>query len=124
MASEIRHRRLSAFFRSKVLNGLMIAVINGLLLMACLHQTALPVAFGSLAMLLFIVYSLWIWIKKPKTVVVNDWLSDINGYYTLYFLIVIGFDLANPWWYITPIALANIPLLIALTNHKDRPFDI
>lgn len=124
MASEIRHRRLSAFYRSKVLNGLMIAVVTCLLLMAYSRDTAFPVICGALALLLFIAYTPWIWVKKPGAVVINDWLSDINGYYTLYFLLAVGFGLANPWWYITPVALAIIPLFIALTGYKDQRFDI
>lgn len=124
MTTVIRHRRLSAFFHSKALNGLMSAVITSLLLMAYTRDTVLPVMCGSAAMLMFIAYALWIWVKKPKTVVINDCLSNINGLYTFYYLIAIGVDPANPWWYIIPIALASVPLLIALTNYRDERFDI
>lgn len=124
MQQDIIHHRLHAFFRSKVLNALMIVVIVSLLLMAYTKSMLLPVICGSIALLLFIGYSLWLWIKKPKSIIINNWLSNINGAFTLYYLIITATDAPNQWWYITPIAFSVILLFISLVNNKDENYDI
>lgn len=124
MQQDIIHRRLHAFFRSKVLNALMIVVIVSLLLMAYTKSMLLPVICGSIALLLFIGYSLWLWIKKPKSIIINNWLSNLNGAFTLYYLIITATDAPNQWWYITPIAFSVILLFISLVNNQDENYDI
>ncbi|MDE6301925.1 MAG: hypothetical protein K2M19_09445 [Muribaculaceae bacterium] len=121
---EIRHRRLHAFYQSKVLNALMIVAIVSLLLMFYTRLMLLPVICGSLALLLFIGYSLWLWIKKPKSIMINEWLSTFSGLFTLYFLIVGAVDSENEWWYIVPVSVSVIVLFITLINNKDERFDI
>lgn len=88
MNQNIRHRRLHAFYRSKVLNALLIVVIVSLFLMNYTGFVLLPLLCSSLAMLFFLGYSLWLWIKKPKYIVINNRLSNISGAFTLYFLII------------------------------------
>ena len=124
MKKEIRHRRLHAFYQSKVLNALMIVIIVNLLLMAYLSSMLLPAICGSLALLFYICYALWLWIKKPRTIIINSWLSNINGWYTLYFLIIAALKSSNPWWYITPAALAVVALFILLITGHDESFEI
>lgn len=124
MEHDIQHRRLHAFYRSKVLNALMIVVIVSLLLMAYTKSMLLPVICGTLALLFFIGYSLWLWIKKPKSIIINNWLSNLNGAFTLYYLIIISINAPNQWWYITPIAFSVVLLFISLINNQDEKFDI
>lgn len=124
MVQEIKHRRLQAFYRSKVLNALMIVVIVSLLLRAYTKSMLLPVICSSLAIAFFIGYSLWLWIKKPKSIIVNEWLSNLNGWYTIYFLIIIAMDAPNQWWYITPIVFSVVLLFISMINNQDEKFDI
>ena len=124
MKKEIRHRRLHAFYQSKVLNALMIVIIVNLLLMAYMSSMLLPAICGSLSLLFYIGYELWIWIKKPRTIIINSWLSNINGWYTLYFLIIAALKSSNPWWYITPAALAVVALFILLITGHDESFEI
>lgn len=124
MQQDIIHHRLHAFFRSKVLNALMIVIIVSLLLMAYTKSMLLPVICGSLALLFFIGYSLWLWIKKPKSIIINNWLSDLNGSFTIYFLIINAMDAPNQWWYITPIVFSVVLLFISLVNNQDEKFDI
>lgn len=124
MKREIRHRRLQAFFKSKVLNSLMIVVIVSLLLMAYTGSMLLPAVCGTLALLFFIGYSLWLWIKKPKSIIINRWLSDMSGLFTLYFLIISAMKAPNQWWYITPVVLAVVLLFISLLKNHDEKFDI
>lgn len=124
MKQGIRHRRLHAFFRSKVLNSLMVVVVVCLFMMNDSQTMELSVACGSLAMLFFIGYSLWFWIKKPKSIVINEWLSNINSAYILYFLIVRAMTGPNRWWYITPVLFAVILLFVALINKEDKNFEI
>lgn len=124
MKKEIRHRRLHAFYQSKVLNALMIVIIVNLLLMAYMSSMLLPAICGSLALLFYICYALWLWIKKPRTIIINSWLSNINGWYTLYFLIIVALKSSNPRWYITPAALAVVALFILLITDHDESFEI
>ena len=124
MKKEIRHRRLHAFYQSKVLNALMIVIIVNLLLMAYMSSMLLPAICGSLALLFYIGYALWLWIKKPRTIIINSWLSNINGWYTLYFLIIVALKSSNPRWYITPAALAVVALFILLITDHDESFEI
>lgn len=125
MNQNIRHRRLHAFYRSKVLNALIIVVIVSQFLMNYTGFMLLPLLCSSLAMLFFIGYSLWLWIKKPKYVVINNWLSNMCGAFALYYLIISAMKAPNHWWYITPVALAVILLFISLINkHQDEIFEI
>ena len=124
MSKNIRYRRLHAFYRSKVLNALMIVIIVCLMLMAYTHMMLLPVVCGSLAMACFVGYSLWLWVKKPQSITISNWLSDINGWFTLYFLIVVAMDVANQWWYISPVALAVLILFVSLVRNRDEQFNI
>lgn len=124
MKQDIKHRRLHAFFRSKVLNALMIVVIVSLLLMAYTKAMLLPVICGSTAFALFVGYSLWLWIKKPKSIVINNWLSNLNGWFFLYYLIINAMDAPNQWWYITPIVFSVFLLFISLINNQDEIYDI
>jgi len=92
--------------------------------MAYTKSMLLPVICGSLALLFFIGYSLWLWIKKPKSIIINNWLSDLNGSFTIYFLIINVMDAPNQWWYITPIVFSVVLLFISLVNNQDEKFDI
>ncbi|MDE6454158.1 MAG: hypothetical protein K2L27_08145 [Muribaculaceae bacterium] len=124
MKIEIRHRRLYAFFRSKVLNALMIVVILSLLLMAYTQQILLPAICGATAFAFFAGYSFWFWIKKPERIIINHRLSDINGLFTLYFLIVSATPAPSQWWYIAPAAFAVVILFILLAKSYDEAFAI
>ena len=92
--------------------------------MACMKSMLLPLICSSLALLFFVGYSLWFWIKKPTCIIIDYWLSNLNVAFTLYFLIVMAMDAPNQWWYITPIALSVVLLFIALINNQEERFDI
>lgn len=121
---EIRHRRLYAFYESKVLNALMITVVTSLLLAAYTQSMLMPIICGAIALTCFIGYSIWLWVKKPQKIVINKWLSYMNGWFTLYFLIITAMDAPNKWWYITPICFAVCILCISLIRNQDEMFDI
>lgn len=124
MKLEIRHRRLHAFYSSKVLNGLMIVIVVSLLLMGYTQSMVLPVICGAIALSFFIGYSLWLWIKKPKSIIINNRLSNVSGVVTLYFLIIIAIDATNEWWYIIPIAFSVVILFISMIDNRDEKYDI
>lgn len=124
MKCEIRHRRLYAFYRSKVLNALVIAIIVSFMLIDCTRTMLLPMICGSIATSFFVGYSLWLWIKKPVRVTINNWLSDIAGWFILYFLIVGAMHAANQWWYFFPIIMALLVLIISLFRNQDESFEI
>lgn len=63
--------------------------------------------------------------KKPERIIINRWLSGINGWFTLYYLIISAMKAPNEWWYITPVAFAVVLLFISLVkDQNDEPFDI
>lgn len=124
MEQEIRHKRLHAFFESKVLNILIMVTITGLLIMACSGTMLLPVFCSTLALLLFIGYSLWLWLKKPAMIIINPLISNICSLYVLYFMIIAVVKPANDWWYIIPSALSVAILFIALTTYQDQHYNI
>lgn len=125
MKEEIRHRRLYAFYHSKVLNALMIVIIVGIFLMGYYKSYLLPVICSATGFLLFIGYTAWLWIKKPQKIMINNWLSDISGSFTLYFLIVTALKAENQWWYIFPIVCAVLILFLCMINPKgDKTFII
>lgn len=124
MKQVIRHRRLNAFYKSKVLNALIVVVVICLMIAAYSQSLFLPAVCGSLAMLFFVGYSLWLWIKKPKTIVINEWLSSVCSCFVFYYLIITLFDGLNRWWYMAPIVLSMVVLTATLLNFKDEKFDI
>lgn len=125
MNKEIRHRRLYAFYHSKVLNALMIVIIIGIFLMGYYKSYLLPAICSATGFLLFLGYTTWLWIKKPNEIVINKWLSDISGTFTIYFLIVSAMKAANQWWYIFPVVCAVLILFIVMINPKnDKTFII
>lgn len=94
-------------------------------MIAAYSQTLfLPVICGSLAMLFFVGYSLWLWIKKPKTIVINPWLSSVCSCFVCYYLITTLFDGLSRWWYMIPIVLSVIVLTTTFLNYKDEKYDI
>lgn len=123
-STKIRHRRLYAFFESKVLNALMITIVTCIFLMAYTQSMLLPVICSSIALIGFIGYTLWIWLKKPQRIPINKWLSGINGCFTLYFIIIMPMDAPNKWWYITPICFSVCTLCISLIRNQDEWFEI
>ena len=84
----------------------------------------LPIICGSLALLFFIGYSLWLWIRKPGCIVINGFLSDYNGYLIVYFLIVGALKTPKQWWYIFPVVSSVILFFIVMIKNFDSQFDI
>lgn len=78
----------------------------------------------SAGLLFFIGYSLWLWIKKSKSIVINSLLSNLSGVLTLYYLIILAIKADNEWWYITPIALSVVLLFVVLISNTDEKFEI
>ena len=124
MKQEIKHRRLYAFFNSKVLNVLYVMGVLSLLQVGYLKSMELPVVCSSASFALFIGYSLWLWIKKPKQIVVNVWLSDLTIWFTLFFLIVAAMKATSWMWYTFPIVAAIVMWFIDMIYPHDKLFDI
>ena len=121
---KIRHRRLYAFFESKVLNVLMLIVEICLMAMACTQSMLLPTICGTAALMSFLGYAIWFWVRKPQQIIIDKCLSGINGWFTLYFLIVMAMDAPNRWWYIMPISIAICVVIVCLLRKQGKCFDI
>lgn len=124
MTEQIRHRRLHAFYNSKVLNALAIVMVVGLSSSICYNLLTLPLICVAIALLLFIAYSLWLWIKKPAKIVIDSRLSNISSAFLYYYLIILTIKATNEWWYIVPCVCAIAVLFICLIKPKDQMFNI
>lgn len=124
MRQEIRHRRLYAFYQSKVLNTLMIVTVISLMQIGYLQSMVMPVICSSVSLALFIGYTLWLWIRKPKQITIDTWLSNLSIWFTLYFVVVVAMKDLTQWWYIFPIVAAIILMFINLVRPHDELFDI
>ena len=124
MEQQIRHRRLYAFYRSKALNALMICFLLSIILSLCVKPVIFPQICAAVSGAIFVGYALWIWIARPRRIVINDWLSNVSGLYFIYFLAVPWMKSPDPWWYTAP-ALAAIPLLFIFSlNAGDENFEV
>lgn len=128
MGRNIRHPRLHAFYQSKVLNALMIVLIDALLIldwfMMSGYDWILPVICSAVAFVLFVGYSIWLWVWKPRTIVIDSRLSDMSWYLTLYFLAVVAMKASNRWWYIFPIVCSVVMFIMSLVKPKDERYVI
>ncbi len=124
MENNIRHRRLYAFFNSTLLNSMETTAIISLMLMGYCNDILMPSICASLSFVIFIGYSLWFWIKKPRTEMINTWLSNISSLYVLYFLIVVATKTESQIWYAIPAARGIITLFITLIWRKSILFFI
>lgn len=124
MKQQIRHRRLYAFYNSKVLNALYLVGIISLTQIGYFQSLIMPILFSSISFALFIGYSLWLWIRKPDRIVINEWLSGLTIWFTIYFLIISAMKDTAWWWHAFPMASAIIIMFINLVSPKDKPFNI
>lgn len=121
----IRHRRLYAFYNSRVLNLLMILIIASLMLADATPMSVFPLMCTAVLFLLFVGYSLWLWIKKPRHIVIDARLSDFSGLLVVYFIIGPAFpDGVMPWWNFGGLLVAFLFLLISFVWPKAQTFDI
>lgn len=124
MENKIKYTRLYAFFNSKTLNVLMMTIITSLFIILLTDSLALPAICGSIAMVCFIAYALWLWIKKPRTIVVNTLLSNISSAFTFYFVIIVAARVSDRLFFVAPIILFVVVLFIASANYRDRIYDV
>lgn len=125
MEQQIRHRRLYAFYNSKALNVLLLIGVLSLLQTGYSEATPVPaIACSAVAFILFIGYTLWIWIKKPKQIIINTWLSNLTIWFTLYYLIIIQPNDLSWWWFATPVMAAIIIYFIDMIRPHDELFEI
>lgn len=117
---EIRHKRLHAFYESKVLNGLCVVTVVSLFAMFYTEMMLAACVCAAMAFLCFIGYTIWFWVRKPKEIVVNKLLSDVSGLFVLYFLIVGAIKSPSQWWYIFPIVAGVALLCITLMTDHDK----
>lgn len=124
MNIKIKHRRLYAFYNSKVLNAMSISVAIMLPLLKY-TEIALPVLIAVvLAILLFVAYSCWIWFRKPSVVTINRWLSDLSTYFMFYALVVIAIKSDSFLCPSFSLVAGLIVLFITSLKNRDERFEI
>lgn len=124
MEQEIRHRRLHAFMFSKVLNAMMTLVVVNLFLMAYTRSMLLPALCGLVALVFFIGYALWLWVKKPRVITLNRRMSVVSRFLLYYYLIVSAMKEPGSWWYIFPLVMAVVLTGVSLIDNRDEEFSI
>ena len=92
---KIENRRLYAFLRSQTLTILMDMAFSCLFLMPYLNDLIIPAIIGGVIFSVAIGYSIWFWIKKPKEIIINNWLSNISSVFLFYWFIVNAMDNPN-----------------------------
>ncbi len=123
MGYEIRHKRLYAFYNSRVLNVLMGIEVMMLCLMGYSGYMVVPGIVAGIILLGMIVYSAWLWIKKPAQIVIDKRLSDLSMYTTLFFIIVLVADPANRLWYLAPAACTLVILLLSFIKNDSATYE-
>ena len=118
---KIENRRLYAFLRSQTLTILMLLAFSCLFLMPYLNDLIIPGIIGGVIFSVAIGYSIWFWIKKPKEIVINNWLSNISSVFLFYWFIVNAMDNPNKILYIIPI-ICLVPLFVIVLV-KQRGFE-
>ena len=118
---KIENRRLYAFLRSQTLTILMLLEFSCLFLMPYLNDLIIPGIIGGVIFSVAIGYSIWFWIKKPKEIVINNWLSNISSVFLFYWFIVNAMDNPNKILYIIPI-ICLVPLFVIVLV-KQRGFE-
>lgn len=124
MNNKIRHRRLYAFYNSKVLNVLYLLFVISLLQIGYMESMLMPLVCSAVILALFIGYALWLWIRKPKRIIINSWLSDLTIWFSIYFVAVAAMDAASWLWYAFPTVAAIVVCFINMIRPHDEPFDI
>ena len=124
MELEVRHKRLYAFYNSLVLNVLMCIEVILLCVMGYSRMMVLPGVLAGILLLVMLGYSAWVWIKKPREIVIDKWLADVSAYSTILFLIVLAIDPDDRWWYLVPAASTFIILITALIKKRSQKFSI
>ena len=121
---KIENRRLYAFLRSQTLNILMLLDFSSLFLMLCLNDLIIPGIIGGVIFSMAIGYSIWFWIKKPKEIVINNWLSNISSLFLFYWFIVNAMDNPNKILYIIPIICLVVLFGIVLVKQRGQEYKI
>ena len=116
--------RTYAFFESKVLNALMVVI--GLSLIMCRYASdlLLPAVCGSVAMVLAVGYTVWFVVSKPRSIVINRWLSNVSGWLVIYMLCVFAMEGASVWWDLFPMLCSVVLLFVMMLKNHDENFEI
>ena len=122
--TKIENRRLYAFLRSQTLTILMDMAFSCLFLIPYLNDLIIPMIIGGVIFSMAIGYSIWFWIKKPKEIVINNWLSNISSVFLFYWFIVNVMDNPNKILYIIPIICMVALFVIVLVKQRGFEFKI
>ena len=120
----IGNRRLYAFLRSQTLTILMLLESVCLFLMPYLNDLVIPGIIGGVIFCVIIGYSFWFWIKKPKGIVINNWLANISSVVFFYWFIINAMNNPNQWWFLFPILCIIAVLIMVMVKQKGFEFKI
>ena len=121
---KIENRRLFAFLKSQTLTILMLLMFSCLFLMRLLNDLIIPGIIGGGIFSMAIGYTCWFWIKKPKYITINNWLSNISSVFILYWFIVNAMKEPNKMWMVFPLICCLVSLVIVLVKQRGIEFKI
>ena len=121
---KIKNRRLYAFLRSQTLTILMDLAFSCLFLMPYLNDLIIPGLIGGVIFSMAIGYTVWFWIKKPKEIVINNWLSNISSVFLFYWFMINAMDNPNKILYLLPLICMVALFVIVLVKQRGFEFKI
>ena len=100
----------------------MLMAFSCIFLIQYLNDLIIPSIIGGVIFSMAIGYSIWFWIKKPKEIVINNWLSNISSVFLFYWFIVNAMDNPNKILYIIPIICMVALFVIVLVKQRGFEF--
>ena len=93
-------------------------------LLKCIGMSIPVLSSIGMAFTLMIVYSFWLWFKKPAVITINEWLSDISGYFVIFMLAAVSVKSDNFLWSTFPLVAAVVTMFISAIKNRDESFEI
>lgn len=93
-------------------------------LLKCIGMSISVLSSIGMAFILMIGYSCWLWFKKPAVITINEWLSDMSGYFVIFMLAAVAVKSDNFLWATFPLVAAVVTMFISSVKNKDKQFVI
>ena len=121
MKEKIRHPRLNMFFKSSVMNLLLIWICVMVIGLRTKSGSSIwALAICSVMAILIVGYTVWFWIGKPRKVSVCPWLSDVSAIFTFYMIITNAITIYPHIWHLLALIGASTMSIIYLVKRKTR----
>ena len=114
----VHHPRLQMYYDSAAMNIASLGAALSLVILSHYCFTILPVVALCIFFCFYGGYSIWFWIRKPKSVSTSKFLSNVSLYYMLYALILVTLYPVSVGWCVLGLVAAIAILLIYIVKVK------